>query len=128
MKIMVEIAPGELIDKITVLEIKLENIRDDAKLANIRREYDSLTEVLRKEVAPTDALSRLSAALKEVNAELWRIEDDIRDQERAKTFGAEFVALARSVYRTNDRRAALKREINELLSSALIEEKSYSAY
>ncbi|MGO9686577.1 MAG: DUF6165 family protein [Beijerinckiaceae bacterium] len=125
---MVEIAPGELIDKITVLEIKLENIPDDAKLANVRREYDILTEVLRKEVALTDALSRLTAALKEVNAELWRIEDDIRNQERAKAFGAKFVALARSVYRTNDRRAALKREINELLSSAIIEEKSYAAY
>ncbi|MGO9005644.1 MAG: DUF6165 family protein [Beijerinckiaceae bacterium] len=128
MRLMVEIAPGELIDKITVLEIKLENIPDDAKLANVRREYDILTEVLRKEVALTDALSRLTAALKEVNAELWRIEDDIRNQERAKAFGAKFVALARSVYRTNDRRAALKREINELLSSAIIEEKSYAAY
>jgi hypothetical protein len=128
MTIMVEIAPGELIDKITILEIKLGNIHDEGKLANIRVEYESLIGVLQREVAQTDALSRLTAALKEVNAELWRIEDEIRAQERAGTFGAEFVALARAVYRTNDRRAALKREINDLLKSAIIEEKSYAAY
>lgn len=128
MSIMVEIAPGELIDKITILEIKLENIRDEAKLANIRHEHAILSDVLAREVAPTDELVRLTAALKGVNAELWRIEDDIRDQERAKTFGAEFIALARSVYRTNDRRAALKRDINEVLASKIIEEKSYAAY
>lgn len=128
MTIMVEIAPGELIDKITILEIKLENIRDEAKLSNIRREHAILTDVLFREVAATDELARLTAALKGVNAELWRIEDAIRDQERAKTFGAEFVALARSVYRTNDSRAALKREINDLLRSEIIEEKSYAAY
>jgi uncharacterized protein YqgQ len=126
--IMVEIAPGELIDKITILEIKLENIRDEAKLLNIKHEYAILTDVLRREVVQTPDLTRLTAALKEVNAELWRIEDGIRDQERAKSFDAEFVSLARSVYRTNDRRAALKREINELLSSAIIEEKSYADY
>lgn len=128
MPIMVEIAPGELVDKITILEIKLENIRDEAKLVNIKHEYAILTDVLRREIAQSIELGRLTAALKEVNAKLWRIEDDIRDRERAKSFGAEFVALARSVYRTNDRRAAIKREINELLSSAIIEEKSYAAY
>lgn len=128
MPIMVEIAPGELIDKITILEIKLENIRDEAKLLNIKHEYAILTDVLRREVVQTPDLTRLTAALKEVNAELWRIEDDIREQERAKSFDADFVSLARSVYRTNDRRAALKREINELLSSAIIEEKSYAEY
>ncbi len=128
MTIMVEIAPGELIDKITILEIKLENIGDKDKLVNVHREYEILTGVLRKEVAQTDELSCLTATLKGVNAELWRIEDDIRAQERAKTFDTEFIALARSVYRTNDRRAALKREINELLRSTLIEEKSYAAY
>lgn len=128
MGIRVEIAPGELIDKITILEIKLEKISDQGKLVNVRREYDSLVDALHKEVVQTAVLSGLTAALKDVNAELWRIEDDIRAQERAKTFGADFVALARSVYRTNDRRAALKREINELLHSAIIEEKSYAAY
>jgi multidrug resistance efflux pump len=128
MGIRVEIAPGELIDKITILEIKIENIQDEDKLTNVRREYEMLRDVLQKEVVQSEELSRLTAALKEVNAELWRIEDDIRAQERAETFGAEFVALARSVYRTNDRRAALKREINELLRSVLIEEKSYTTY
>jgi Family of unknown function (DUF6165) len=128
MTIVVEIAAGELIDKITILEIKLENISNEIKLANIRREHETLTAVLRRQIAQTDALSRLTGALKEVNAELWRIEDNIREHERAKTFDAEFVALARSVYHTNDRRAALKREINKLLNSAIIEEKSYAAY
>jgi hypothetical protein len=125
---MVEIAPGELIDKITILEIKLEMIDDEVKRANIRHEYAILKDVLAREIAETEELARLTADLKAVNAELWRIEDDIRDQERAKTFGEAFVALARSVYRTNDRRAALKRRINELLSSRIIEEKSYAAY
>jgi hypothetical protein len=125
---MVEVAPGELIDKITILEIKLENIRDEAKRLNIKYEYAILLDVLAREVTRTEELDRLTAALKDVNAQLWRIEDDIRDQERAGTFGAEFVAVARSVYRTNDRRAALKREINDLLMSTIVEEKSYAAY
>lgn len=128
MTIMVEIAPGELIDKITILEIKLANISDDAKLANIRREYAVLMDVFRREIVQTGELALLTAALKDVNAALWRIEDDIRNEERAKRFGAEFIALARSVYHTNDRRAALKREINDLLKSDIIEEKSYVAY
>ena len=128
MAIMVEIAPGELIDRITILEIKLENIRDEGKLVNVRREYGLLMAVLRKEIAQTDELSRLTAEFRAVNLKLWRIEDDIRAQERAKTFGAEFVTLARSVYRTNDRRALLKREINDLLKSEIIEEKNYAAY
>jgi hypothetical protein len=126
--ILVEIAPGELIDRITILEIKLENIRDEGKLVNVRREYELLMAALRKEIAQTDELSRLTAELRAVNLELWRIEDDIRAQERAKTFGVEFVALARSVYRTNDKRALLKREINDLLKSEIIEEKNYAAY
>ncbi len=128
MSIMVEIAAGELIDKITILEIKLEHIREPAKRANIRREYQLLIDTLRREIAPSEALSRLTAALKDINAQLWRIEDAIRAQERAATFGPQFIALARSVYRSNDRRAALKREINALLNSAIVEEKSYAAY
>lgn len=128
MSIMVEIAAGELIDKITILEIKLEHIREPAKRANIRREYQLLIDTLRREIAPSEAVSRLTAALKDINAQLWRIEDAIRAQERAATFGPQFIALARSVYRSNDRRAALKREINALLNSAIVEEKSYAAY
>jgi hypothetical protein len=128
MKLLAEISAGELIDKITILEIKLDNIHDAIKRANVLREYDALTAVLAGGVSGGDELDELRKALKSVNAELWRIEDDIRSQERAQTFGAEFVALARAVYRANDRRAALKRQINVLTQSAIIEEKSYEAY
>ncbi|MHB8884369.1 MAG: DUF6165 family protein [Methylovirgula sp.] len=128
MSLMIETSAGELIDKITILEIKLENIRDPSKLANIAHEHKLLTATLRQEIPQSAALDALAAALKSVNAELWQIEDAIREQERAQSFGAEFVALARSVYRTNDRRAALKREINGLLRSDIVEEKSYAAY
>jgi|SRR5579862_4006567 hypothetical protein len=128
MPIFVEIAAGELIDKITILEIKLDLIEDAAKRANIRREYEQLTAVSRENILPSDEVLRLTAALKAANQELWHIEDDIRERERAKDFGPEFVALARAVYQTNDRRAALKREINALLQSSIFEEKSYAAY
>ncbi len=128
MPLLVEISAGELIDKITILEIKLQNLQDSAKLANVRHEYERLTATLRREILPSETLAALTEALKTVNAELWRIEDDIRAQERIQSFGAEFVALARSVYRMNDRRAALKREINALLRSDIVEEKSYAAY
>jgi hypothetical protein len=128
MPIFVEIAAGELIDKITILEIKLDQINETAKRVNVRREYELLSAVLQAQVTPGEQLAELTAALKAANEELWHIEDDIRERERAKDFGPEFIALARSVYQTNDRRAALKREINALLQSAIIEEKSYAAY
>jgi hypothetical protein len=126
--IRVEIAPGELVDKITILQIKTERITDPDKLRNIRIELDVL-EAARNQAMPSSAeLDRLSADLKAVNEELWVIEDDIRDCERNQDFGPKFIELARSVYRSNDRRAALKRAINELLGSKLVEEKSYAAY
>jgi hypothetical protein len=128
MPIFVEIAAGELIDKITILEIKLDQINETSKRVNVRREYELLSAVLQEQVTPGEQLAELTAALKAANEELWHIEDDIRERERAKDFGPEFIALARSVYQTNDRRAALKREINALLQSAIIEEKSYAAY
>jgi len=128
MPILVEIAAGELIDKITILEIKLDHIGDAAKRANVRREYEILSAVFHDRIAPSPRLAELTAALKAANQELWHIEDDIRARERAKDFGPEFVALARAVYQTNDRRAALKREINALLQSPIVEEKSYAAY
>lgn len=128
MKLLVEVAPGELIDKITILEIKLKNIMDEAKLANIRREYESLMDTYREHIEETEALRVLIDELREANARIWDIEDDIRDLERNKNFGDRFVEVARSVYRSNDRRAATKRKINELLSSAIIEEKSYAEY
>lgn len=126
--ISVDISPGELIDKITILAIKLERIEDEAKLANVRIEYDTLTTARDDAITPSGELDALSAKLKGVNEELWEIEDDIRDQERAKTFGDEFVRLARAVYVTNDKRMEVKREINDFLGSRLVEEKSYAAY
>lgn len=126
--IKIDTAPGELIDKITILEIKSERITDAAKLANVAHELSVLSAARGEAIEPTDALAQLTASLKAVNEELWVIEDDIRDCERAQDFGDRFVELARAVYHTNDRRAALKREINELLGADLIEEKSYAAY
>jgi len=128
MKILVEIAPGELIDKLTILDIKLEKIKDESKLANIRLEHAVLMKAFRNSIKETDQLKALIANLKHVNTMLWTIEDSIREQERAATFGEVFLKLARSVYRTNDQRAAIKREINELLNSAIVEEKSYASY
>ncbi len=125
--IEVPVAWGELVDKITILEIKSERIADPAKLANVRAELHLLRERLGS-VEADPAVSRLHAALRQVNETLWRIEDDIRDCERDGDFGAKFVELARSVYRTNDRRAELKREINLALGSAILEEKSYKPY
>jgi hypothetical protein len=126
--IRVDISPGELIDKITILELKLERIGDPAKLANVRHEYDVLMEVYAHEIVESVALRELTERLKSINAALWEIEDLIREHERAKNFDADFVTLARSVYRTNDERSAVKRAINELLASKIIEEKSYAAY
>jgi len=126
--IQVEIAPGELVDKITILEIKKERIADAGKLKNVNLEWETLTGALDANVEKSVALSDLTASLKSVNEALWEIEDDIRDCERASDFGDRFVELARAVYVTNDKRAALKRDINELLGSRMIEEKSYAAY
>ena len=126
--VSIEVAPGELIDKITILEIKLERITNEAKLANVRLEWETLTKARDAAIETTGDLDRLSAELKAANEALWEIEDDIRDCEREKDFGEAFVQLARSVYISNDKRAALKRQINELLGSSLIEEKSYAAY
>ena len=128
MKIVAEVSAGELIDKITILEIKLRHIADEAKHANVAREYSALTSVLNREMPTDQNLSRLRAELKAVNAELWRIEDEIRAQERAQTFGARFIALARAVYRMNDKRMQLKRDINLLTKSELVEEKFYEQY
>lgn len=126
--VTIEIAPGELIDKITILEIKTEFISDPGKLTNVRIELETLEKSRDAAIAPSPEMTRLTEALKSVNLELWKIEDDIRDCERDGDFGSAFVELARSVYKTNDRRAALKREINTLLGSRLVEEKSYQPY
>jgi hypothetical protein len=128
LSIRIEVAPGEIIDKLTILEIKRERIGDEAKRKNVAHEWDVLTRDLDASVQKTAELDALRAKLKEINLKLWVIEDDIRDCERAKDFGAKFVELARAVYFTNDERAAVKRQINEMLGSAIMEEKSYAAY
>jgi hypothetical protein len=126
--ILVEIAPGELIDKITILEIKSERIGDEAKRANVVVELQTLSEARDAAIANDAEIARLTGDLKAVNEELWVIEDDIRDCDRAGDFGPRFVELARAVYRTNDRRADLKKAINQHLGSRLVEEKSYQPY
>ncbi len=126
--ISVEIAPGELIDKITILEIKLERIDNPGKLKNVGADLVTLAEARDGAIPPSPELDKLTTELKEINIHLWRIEDDIRECERAKDFGPAFIKLARAVYFKNDKRAALKRAINELLGSRLTEEKSYAAY
>ncbi|HKY94065.1 MAG TPA: DUF6165 family protein [Kiloniellales bacterium] len=126
-RILAEISPGELIDKITILEIKSERLSDAAKLANVRYALERLR-TTRALLDGEAALPPLEAALKAVNAQLWQIEDEIRDCERRGDFGPAFVALARQVYRQNDRRAELKKAIDRLYGSAMTEEKSYRAY
>lgn len=123
--IMVPVSPGELIDKLTILDIKLARIDDPDKRANVQREHDLLETVLREKLPDSAALAALRADLGTINAELWEIEDDIRACEAAGDFSGQFIALARAVYRTNDRRAAVKKRINLLLGSDLVEEKSY---
>jgi len=126
--ILVEIAPGELIDKITILQIKSERIVAADKLKNVRVELEVLAAARDAAMPATAELADLTAQLKQINEALWDIEDAIRDCEREQDFGPKFIERARSVYHSNDRRAALKRQINELLGSKLIEEKSYAAY
>ena len=122
---LVPISWGELLDKISILEIKRERIGDAAALANVLNEL-RLLERAAEPVAGAAAIVALRARLKSVNERLWEIEDGIREKEREGDFGEDFVALARSVYQRNDERAAIKREINLLLGSDLIEEKSYA--
>lgn len=126
MQLMVEVSVGEVIDKITILEIKTQRIADPAKLANVRAELDSLNDTLAVVLTPSADLARLQAELFEINAALWDIEDEIRECEMRGDFGPTFVELARAVYVTNDKRAAVKKQINIALGSRLIEEKSYA--
>lgn len=128
MELKVEISVGELLDKITILEIKSERVAAEAKLVNIRTELETLRHTWRESPAGALDLGDLQARLKQVNEELWDIEDGIRNLEAAGLFGDDFVRLARSVYHRNDERAALKREVNLLAGSRLVEEKSYTDY
>ena len=121
----IEVSNGEIIDKLTIIQIKLERIKDKGKLANLRKEHDELITASSSILNTSDPLY---LALYEVNCELWDLEDRIRDLERKKEFGDDFISTARSVYFINDKRSELKREINIKTSSGLIEEKSYQKY
>ncbi len=124
----IDVAPGEVIDKITILEIKRRRIADPAKLANVERELALLSQALAAAVPSSARLVALRGELAAINEAIWEVEDGIRDQERRGDFGAEFIRLARAVYHNNDRRAEIKRAINDLLGSELVEEKSYTPY
>lgn len=127
-RVSIDVAPGELLDKITILEIKCERISDATKLQNVRRELAMLNEVRDQAVPSSSYLDGLVLDLKAVNLAIWQVEDKLRDCEKRQEFGRRFVELARSVYRNNDRRAAIKRKLNEYLGSAILEEKGYTAY
>lgn len=125
----VEVSNGELLDKLSILELKLKNIKDDKKLINIKNEHGGLSPLCKNLFNNYgNELRSLYAKLSEINAELWKIEDDIRECERNKDFGDEFVRLARAVYITNDKRSDVKKSINLLTESGFVEEKSYEDY
>jgi hypothetical protein len=126
--ITIEISPGELLDKISILQIKSERITDTGKLANVRYELNLLQGIVPDRIAGNAGLTKLMGELKSINEKLWDIEDEIRGCESRKDFGETFVQLARNVYLTNDRRAEIKREINALCGSTIVEEKSYTQY
>jgi len=132
MQISTPISLGELVDKITILEIKLDNMSDPKKLSNVRNEHEQLTATLEKVVVDSEldrvVLDTYKAELKSTNEKLWQIEDDIRECERDNDFTETFVELARSVYFTNDKRAATKNAMNIKFGSELVEEKSYESY
>lgn len=121
----IEVSNGEIIDKLTIIQIKLERIKDPAKLKNLKKEFDELIKVASSIMGTSDPLYK---ALYEVNCELWDIEDHIRDLERIKEFGKDFISTARSVYFKNDKRSEIKKKINIRTASGLIEEKSYEKY
>jgi hypothetical protein len=126
--ILVPISPGELLDKITILRIKSARIGDATKLANVRLELELLERTWRDSGCATPDVAADEQALQAVNERLWEIEDRIREQEQAHTFGAAFIELARSVYIENDERAAIKKRVNVKLGSRIVEEKSYKPY
>ena len=128
MNITVEVSTGEFLDKITILEIKSERIQDPAKLANINKELEILKNTWETSPASQTDISALMAELKSINEALWDIEDRIRIKESEAAFDEEFIELARSVYITNDKRADVKRQLNQALGSNLMEEKSYADY
>ena len=126
--ITIKVSPGELIDKITILKLKNKFIQNENQLKNVNMELDILLPILKKNNLNTNKFEKLSDELYNINNKLWEIEDNIRDKERLSDFGEEFVKLARDVYFTNDKRSEIKKKINILAGSKIIEEKSYSDY
>ena len=125
----VEVSNGELLDKLTILELKLSNISDVQKLTNIQKEHDELNPLAGQLFdSYGEELKNLYKQLAEINSELWAIEDDIRECERNKDFGSDFISLARAVYFTNDKRSEIKKSINLLTGSGFVDEKSYEDY
>ncbi len=127
-EILIPISPGELLDKITILQIKSARIDDAAKVANVNTELGMLEKIWSEAVEDDEQIRALTAELKSVNEALWEIEDDIRDEERNNRFGDRFIELARAVYVTNDGRANAKKKVNLHLKSDIVEEKSYKDY
>jgi Family of unknown function (DUF6165) len=127
-ELLVPVAPGELLDKITILRIKVARIQDAAKLANVKLELSLLEQIWKDSGAAAHDVALNERALENVNERLWDIEDRIRDKEARQTFDREFIELARAVYICNDERAAIKKHINLQLGSRLVEEKSYKQY
>jgi len=126
--ILIPISPGELLDKITILEIKSERIESAEKKANVNNELSMLNKVWDEAVTVDDNITDMRKEMKSINETLWDIEDDVRDEERDKRFEERFIELARSVYVTNDQRADVKKRINIYLKSNIVEEKSYQDY
>ena len=125
---LIPISWGELFDKLTILQIKLENLQDKNALKNVKIEYDQLYIIYKKNFLENEKAKFFIINLKKINEKLWDIEDEIREKERNKTFDEEFIKLAREVYITNDQRSQIKRNINETFDSKIIEEKSYQDY
>ncbi len=126
--IHVPVSPGEVLDKITILEIKSERMSDPEKVANVKVELALLQETWADSVSEDSVINEMHLQLKEINQALWSIEDEIRDKERTREFDERFIELARSVYFTNDRRAKIKQNLNLHLGSEIVEEKSYQDY
>lgn len=126
--ILVPISPGELLDKITILRIKSQRMTDPGKLRNVRAELEQLEKTWRDSGSARPEVADDETALQRVNEALWDIEDQIRDKELAQSFDRGFIELARAVYVTNDERAAIKKRVNVMLGSRIVEEKSYKPY
>jgi len=127
-EILIPVSPGELLDKITILQIKSQRISDKDKLINIHKELNILNGIWSQVVSGDHAIGQLTKELITINKSLWDIENDIRDEEKHQKFGERFIELARSVYITNDKRADVKKRINIYLGSGIVEEKSYQDY